>query len=73
MELQASIPVQTSTMATPYLVGTPSGSPQMLISPDLRLQHEVVAGQRRLGSARTVTGDGAAHEPRRILLEPIVA
>ena len=34
MELLASIPVQTSTIATPYLVGPPSGSPQMLMSPD---------------------------------------
>ena len=34
MELHASMPVHTSTMATPYLVGAPSGCPQMLIRPD---------------------------------------
>jgi hypothetical protein len=42
-------------MATPYLVGP---------------QNEVVAGQRRLGTAGAVAGDGAPHEPRRIRLEP---
>ena len=36
----------------------------------LRLQHEIIAGQRSLGPARSVAGDGAANEPRSRLLEP---
>ena len=40
--------------------------------PGLGLQDEVVAGERRFRSARAVTGDRAAHQLRRVLLEPRV-
>src|SRR5260370_1133170 len=48
MEFDASMPVQTSTIATPYFIGLPSGSPQMLIRPDSACRMKSQPGSRAL-------------------------
>ena len=72
IELQASMPVQMSTIATPYFIGVAVGLAADAHQAGLGLQDEVVAGQRRLRPARAVAGDRAAHHARRVRLEPVV-
>src|SRR5688572_19788500 len=41
--------------------------------PRLRLKDEIVAGKRRLGSGRAVTGDRTTDNARRVRFQPIIA
>ena len=70
MELLASIPVHDVDDRDAVLGRAAVGLAADAHQPGLGLQDEVVAGQRRLRSGRAVAGDGAAHEARRMLLEP---